>query len=153
MKKNGISEKVRQRRLERSLSTSEVSRLASVPEEHLWHMEGDDRDFVTVLPIGEIRRVCSILDLNLGDLLEILRDNRKLETIRNENKLPNELIRIYRLKSGLSTSQLGKQIGYEASAVARLEQNALEIDKWTIDDLERLAKVIGLPLSRLLIMT
>lgn len=136
-----IGDRIKEARLLRGLTQTELAERIGVKFSAVHKYEAG---LVTNIPIERIEKISAVLNVSILYLLGIV-DNPARSTIAN--KLPmGEKITMVRRKHGLSLSALAS-----AANVSVVRLNSLELLRAepTLEELERLASALDVPLSAL----
>jgi len=152
MKDTDYSEKVRKRRIELGLTVEEVARHAEIlVEEYAFHLESEPEYIRDVYPLKVVKKLCSVLRLDLLNLLEVPCKFCQGSPRDPEYDLPrNDLISKRRRERGWSRSMLGNRIGFLEPGVANLEDDESESENWGLENLEKVATALDIPFQVLL---
>jgi transcriptional regulator with XRE-family HTH domain len=129
------------------LTTEAVARLSGIDwNTYVFHIESSHRDIFGSCGVGELSKLCAVLDLRFFELFDMDCDFCNSEPCLDEYALPiNELICARRVRKGWSREEFGDRIGFLTSGVEELETNPEEIRNWWLDIIEPVAYELELP--------
>lgn len=139
----GLANRIKARRLELGLSDKDVSDQVGIGQYSYGDIEFHDDEFITQISLGEAKRVCAVLGLDLNKLLAI-------EKSSSGSELRNELLHHRRIELGVSVQDLSDKIGFYPEVIEKIEKDANGVDDLPIEVVNDIAKLLELPLEKLL---
>ncbi len=143
-----LNKLIKERRIELGLTDRNLAKLAGLSIHEYADIEDDPTEAITVLPLKDLRNICTVLRLNLSTLLrcaEILNDENSNNTL--ELMPLNELIKKQRETLGLTMDELGDKIGFYEQAILDMESSCDYLEGWSIDLICHLCTELRIPLS------
>jgi len=145
-------DRIRAARDRLGLSMNDVAVKAGVGVPGYRDVEFYEDEAFSVVPLGDLRSICRILELDLFAMFEVA------DLVDGSNRLGgdlvhlrrNELIQRRRTELGLTREQLGDLIGFETITVEQMEQESDFLEQWPLELIETLAVELSLPLRTLI---
>ena len=149
MKPNEI---ISQKRIAMNISEAEFSKSTNITLERLYDIEAYEDEIFNLTDIGDIKKICKALDINIMDLFNISCPFCS-NTIRysEEFTLPlGKLISLRRQQLKMITEELGNCVGYHSLAIVEIENNSEYLESANYDLISGLAMALNLPLQLIL---
>jgi transcriptional regulator with XRE-family HTH domain len=140
-------ERVKEARLRLGLSESEVARRAGLSIHEYGDVEQHADEIYTIVALGDVRRLCAVLQLDLLELLGLSEGN---EPSTHPEITRSEIVRQRLSELGLTPADLADRIGYEEHVGIALAANPDVIETLTLDTISEVAKALQVPLRQLL---
>src|SRR5437899_777466 len=106
----GMAKIIRDRRLELGLSDVDVADKLGLTVSGLGDIELHDDELETAVPLGTVRRLCSLLGLPLRQVLKMPVGEASRGS---EGQRPGEIVRRRREQSGYSQLDLAERVGFD----------------------------------------
>lgn len=135
------NEKLKCQRTNLGYSEEIVANSGGVSVSEYSDLEAYEDEIFNVAHLGEIRKICNILDMSILDLIG-------LDSCRSadRNKLEDTLY-TKRLEKGMSTLDVSDAVGIDESFVIHAEKDASSLDGWVIEPIRDYASVLEIPLA------
>lgn len=114
----GTAKIIRDRRLELGLSDVDVAEKLRLTVYELGDIELHDDELETTVPLGTVRRLCSLLGLSLRQVLKMPVGETSSVS---EGQRPGEVVRRRREQSGYSQLDLAERVGFDEATIKSLE--------------------------------
>jgi DNA-binding XRE family transcriptional regulator len=149
----GINKKIKSRREELGLDADDVADKIGLSSAEYYDIEAYANEIFMVTELRELKKLCSILKLNLYELIQLSPSfpMKSEDEVRDINfSIPrNELILKRREKLGLTQEELGDILGFYEVAIVDMEQKEDFLESWTIYEIINLSKALKIPLDAL----
>lgn len=109
---------IRDRRLELGLSDVDVAGKLGLTVSELGDIELHDDVLETVVPLGTVRELCSLLNLPLQQVLKMSVDKASRFCV---GRRPGEVVMRRREQSGYSRLDLAEKVGFDEATIKSLE--------------------------------
>lgn len=143
---------IRARREALGFSDYEVAQKSGLSIYEYGDLELRADEVISVAQIGDLRRVCKTLGINLFTLFGLqpqLSEGASADP--SDDALPrNALLAKRRHDLNLSESELGDMIGFETSAISDMEAKEGFLETWSFELVGRLASALNIPIEVLL---
>jgi transcriptional regulator with XRE-family HTH domain len=145
-------ERIKNWREQLGLKDIDVAKAIGTTTSSYYDIELHEDEIFQVTPIGQVKKLCHILQRSLFDLFEVTCDFCTDRVImKPELHLPrNELIKLRRKANGWSITDLGDRIGFENEAIDAMERDSEFLDGWSFDLIKELAAILDVPITLLL---
>jgi transcriptional regulator with XRE-family HTH domain len=137
-------DKIKRRRMTLGLTDGQVAKAANLTVHQYADVEQHEHEFRTQLELREAKRICHVLGLSLGDLLEV--PNASQEGLRALESLTRaEIVKTRREAVGLSIRQMSDELGFEESVLEKIESDPDFLESMPIDFVLTLSNLIKVP--------
>ena len=146
------NEKIKARRQEFGLTVVEVAKKVGLSIHDYGDIEMQVNEVFLYPELKYVKKICEVLKFNFFELFDMhcpFCEEGK-QYLKDYSLPRSELIQKRRTEMGLSTSELGDDIGFEESAINDMEKDPNYLETWPIDYIKDLSRVIDVPLQILL---
>lgn len=144
--KHKPNEIIKQNRERMKLTDSFVAEKVGMTIHEYGDIEQYEDELFTVTQLGEVRKLCELLNIEICDLLNL---DRSL--VASKHVEPNKLVHDKRISLGLSKEQLAEKIGFETLVVDQIENDAEFLERWSFELIKELALTINEPVEKLVV--
>ena len=151
--KNYVGGIIRNARNQKKLTTAFVASVCGLTEASYEDVETYGSEFFDNISLGEARRICDVMQLNLLDLVAKylavqIRETKPLT--RSQYFSRHNLITEARVKHGMSECSLGNAVGFEETSIVSMERSSDFMEVLPITLLVDIANALGLDLGLLI---
>jgi transcriptional regulator with XRE-family HTH domain len=140
-------ERLKEARLRLGLSDSEVARRAGLSIHEYGDLEQHADEIYNAVALGEVRKLCAVLQIDLLELLELARGD---EASTRAGVTRSEIVRQRLSQVGLTPADLADRIGYEQHIGVSLATNPDALETLTLDTIADVAQALHIPIRALL---
>jgi DNA-binding XRE family transcriptional regulator len=146
------NEKIKARRQELGFKDSEIADQISVSWNEYFDIELHEHEIFQVAELRRVKRLCQVLNFEFSELFEMRCPfcGEGKQYLKDYSLPRNELIHKKRTEMGLSASEFGDRIGFEEAAINDMEKDPNYLERWPIDFVKDLSRVIDVPVQILL---
>lgn len=139
------NELIKMKREKLALTEADVARQVGLSIFEYADIEQYEDELFTVTHLGEVRKLCDLLNIKICDLFEL-----DCSLVTRKNIKPNKLVHNKRIGLGLSKTQLADKIGFESLVIDQIESDAGFLEGWSFELIKELAIAINEPVENLI---
>jgi DNA-binding XRE family transcriptional regulator len=149
---NPVHEIIKASRVRLGLTEDEVSKRAGISWNEYFDIELNPKEALEVARLGQVKRVCEVLGLDVLDLFDIscAYCGPNTDNPCGEQGSRSRLISRRRTELGMSVEGLADRIGFDPAAIRDMEMDPMYLDRWPVELVLELSGVLDIPPQRLL---
>ena len=142
---------IKRKRIAKGLGVQQVAALTGLSVHEYEDIEQHADEALGVVHLNKLKAVCAVLGLDLLSLSGTTCAFCEGRADRDNWQSPrNIVIQRAREHLGLSKVELGDRIGFEEQAIVDMEQDPDYLEKWSVELIQELASILGVPIEVLL---
>ena len=140
------NELIKMQREKLALTEVDVAKQVGLSIHEYADIEQHEDELFTVTHLGEVRKLCDLLNIEICDLLGL-----DCSLVTGKHIKPNKLVHDKRISLELSKAQLADKIGFETLVIDQIENDAGFLEGWSFELIKELAMAINEPVENLIV--